>query len=213
MDNQRIFAACTKLRLDLADLVEGLPAEDLRTPSLCGEWTVREVVGHLVAVLTVPVRTLLIETAKRGFSPHRANAALAVRVAGQPVSQLVAALREHAADELTLPVVGVHGPLADLLVHGGDIRIPLRLDLPYDEDVLVETMEFLTTYPPGFVPETRLAGLALVATDVGRRWLAGSEVRGRLPYLMMAACGRAEVLDRLSGPGLGTLASRISSTS
>jgi hypothetical protein len=26
MDNQRIFAACTMLRLDLADLVEGLPA-------------------------------------------------------------------------------------------------------------------------------------------------------------------------------------------
>ena len=36
-------------RADLADFVEGLSDTQLETPSLCGGWSVRDVVGHVIS--------------------------------------------------------------------------------------------------------------------------------------------------------------------
>ena len=54
------FAEIADERRELADLVSGLTPEQLATQSLCGEWTVHEVVGHLVVPLEVGIPGFLL---------------------------------------------------------------------------------------------------------------------------------------------------------
>ncbi|MBA2767827.1 MAG: maleylpyruvate isomerase N-terminal domain-containing protein, partial [Sporichthyaceae bacterium] len=42
-----------------ADLIEPLTAEQLRTPSLCGKWTVHDVAAHLLMPLVTPMSTFM----------------------------------------------------------------------------------------------------------------------------------------------------------
>ncbi|WP_369077473.1 maleylpyruvate isomerase N-terminal domain-containing protein [Actinoplanes nipponensis] len=70
-----ILPAIADERRRVADLVESLHPEQLDTPSLCGEWTVREVAGHLLAAISKPVTPLLPLVARSGFNIHRAKRA------------------------------------------------------------------------------------------------------------------------------------------
>ena len=208
MDDDRIFAECGRLRRELADWLLTLTPQQLDARSLCAGWTVREVAGHLVAAVALPLRALLWQLPRSRFDPHRANAELARRQAARPLAELVGALREHADVELRQPVVGTRGPLTDLLVHDGDMRIPLGRPMGPDPDLATVALEFLAAGAPGFAPR-RLAGLRLVATDLDRSWGVGAGLTGSGADLMMAMCGRRAVLDRLAGPGVPVLAARI----
>ena len=55
-----IFETIAQERRALADLVDTLSDEQLRTPSLMPTWTVRDVVGHLVLGLRLPMLRLLV---------------------------------------------------------------------------------------------------------------------------------------------------------
>jgi uncharacterized protein (TIGR03083 family) len=206
---EQIYAGCTRLRLELVDWLGTLSAAQLDTPSLCSEWTVREVAGHLVVSLEGSPRQFVVEILRRGFSIDRANAALASRAAAQPFETLLTRFRDSAGKRLKVPVVGVHGPLIDLLVHGGDMRLPLGLPMPAEADLAVEAMDYLAKGTPGLVPKSRLAGLQLVSVDLDRSWREGAPVEGELNDLLMAVCGRRAVLKRLDGPGAKLLAERI----
>lgn len=208
MDDAQIFAGCARLRRELAGWLSTLTDDQLATRSLCDEWTVREVAGHIAGSLTVPVRTVLLRAVRCRFDPHRAIAELAREQAARPLAELTATLREHADVELRPPVVRAHGPLADLLVHDGDMRIPLGLPMTPDPELATVVLGFLAAGAPGFTPRRRLTGLRLVATDLDRSWGTGADVRGCGADLMLAVCGRRTVLDRLSGPGASILASR-----
>lgn len=208
MEQSEILAASARLRYTLADWIETLDDAQLGTPSLCDRWTVRDVAGHLTAVVTMSHGALLRQVVRRRGNLHLANADLAVAEAARPVAELAARLRRNAEKPFRPPVVGARGPLTDLLVHDGDMRIPLGLT-PQPEPALSSVvLDFLTGSAPGFVPRHRLRGLQLVATDVPGQWGAGAEVRGTRSDLMMAVCGRISVLPRLSGPGAALLADR-----
>ncbi len=206
---EQVYAGCTRLRLELADWLGTLSASQLNTPSLCSEWTVREVAGHLLVSLQGSPRQFVVEILRRGFSIDRANAELARRAASLPFETLLTRFRDNAGRRLKVPVVGVHGPLIDLLVHGGDMRLPLGLAMPAEPDLAVEAMDYLTRGTPGLVPKARLTGLQLVSVDLGRSWREGEPVEGELNDLLMAVCGRRAVLKRLDGPGAKLLAERI----
>lgn len=209
MRESEIFAGCTRLRLSLADWLKALSPEQLDTPSLCADWTVRIVAGHLVAEVTVPTRRLIAAVLRHRFDVNRANTAIATDQADQPISTVIATLRDHAEDQVDVAALGSYWPLVDLLVHGGDLRTPLGVAMPAEPELTSLALDRLTRGMPGLVPRSRLRGLALAATDADRRWLDGAEVRGTLGDLIMAVAGRRATLDRLSGPGVGVLADRI----
>jgi uncharacterized protein (TIGR03083 family) len=193
-----------------ADLIESLSAEQLDTPSLCGEWTVKQVAGHLLAAIAAPWSVLLPTIVRSGFRLHRANAMLARRMADRPAHELAAALRSNADNRFKPPVVGFAGQLTDQQVHGQDMRRPLGIAHTLDPDRVRISLDFLVGgRATGFVPKGRPDGLRFEATDQAWTWGSGPGVRGTGEALMMALTGRAVVLSELDGDGVAVLRDRL----
>ncbi|HVX43349.1 MAG TPA: maleylpyruvate isomerase family mycothiol-dependent enzyme [Mycobacteriales bacterium] len=209
MDDAAIFAACETHRLELADFLESLTGPQWDTASLCAGWTVRTVAGHLVASLTAPGAEFGRALVRHFGRMHAANDSLARRYARQTPESLVAALRRNSGKPLRQPVIGAVGPLADLLVHGADIRLPLGSAFAPPLPDVIAAVDFLTGRAPGFVPRRRLSGLRLKPSDVDRTWGDGLPLTGRAADLMVAACGRAAVLDTIGGAGRDVLRQRL----
>jgi uncharacterized protein (TIGR03083 family) len=204
------FAATARGRRAVADLLDGLDEARLGTPSLCAGWSVKVVAGHLAAAVTKPTRAFLRELLRQRGNGHATNTVLARKLAELPASELAGLLREHADRQSSPPVVGPRGPLADVRVHGGDMRLPLGLPHTPEPADVRPALEFVTTgRPVGFVPRGALHGLRLVATDLDEAWGAGEELSGRAVDILMAACGRTAVLPSLTGAGIAVLAGRL----
>jgi uncharacterized protein (TIGR03083 family) len=204
-----INAAIASERRRIADLVDSLSPAQLEVRSLCGEWTVREVAGHLLAAVSpLPGRQVLGMFVTSGFRLHKANARLAAAVARRPA--LAADLRALADNRFRAPVVGYPGQLTDLQVHGQDMRRPLGLPHGLDLERVRVSLEFLTGGRAlGFTPRRRLGGLHLEATDLSWSWGSGATLAGPAEALMMALTGRRAALADLDGPGVRVLAARL----
>lgn len=209
METSEIVARCAEHRRTLADLLESLDDSQLATPSLCGKWTVRTVFAHLTVLPLVPPRKFALELMKSRGSFHRANDAVARRLAAAPVAEVAANLRTHAESRKRPPRAGPRAPLVDLLVHGGDIRIPLGIEFAPPAADLAVALDFLADAPYGFVARGLLDGISLQPTDLARTWGNGAELTGRAADIMMAITGRRATLDVLGGPGREVLAARL----
>ena len=138
---------------------------------------------------------------------------LARRRAQLPVTEIVAHLRQCADHPLSPPLFGPLDPLADILVHGADIRLPLNIPYEPDPQLAALALDFLTDpWPFGFVPLGRLRSISLRATDIDRRWRDGVEIRGPAAALMLTVSGRSALLHSLQGPGVPLLRQRLLTT-
>jgi uncharacterized protein (TIGR03083 family) len=211
VDREGVLAATARERCRIADLIDSLDEAQLATPSLCAGWAVKTVAAHLVSML-IDGPPAIARLAVRYMNPDRAIDELARRRARLPPAEITANLRRLADHRYwSPPPRGDRGPLADVFVHSGDIRIPLGLPFEPDPHLVVEALDRLTlSTPTGLAPVSRLRGICLHATDVDRRWRKGEEVRGPIAALLMAAGGRTALLDALDVPGLPLLRQRIS---
>jgi uncharacterized protein (TIGR03083 family) len=197
-------------RRQMADLVDALTPGQLETPSLCGRWSVRDVIGHLVAPVAAPLSWVVPTFVRSAFRIHRANARIAQRMARRSPAELAAALREHADNRFKPPIVGYLGPLTDLQVHGQDIRRPLGLSHRLRPDRMRVSLDFLVGgRAVGFVPKNRPTGLRFEAIDIGWNWGTGPVVRGEAEAVMLALTGRPVVLPELDGAGVTILRDRL----
>jgi hypothetical protein len=135
---------------------------------------------------------------------HRLNHDVAVRHAqSRPPGRLVAELRAYAACRRLPAVTNHRNILLDVLVHGQDIAIPLRRDLPPPRDAAVAAATRAWTMGWPFWARRRLRHLRLIATDAD--WSAGhgDDIRGRIDALVLLMTGRtAAAIPHLAGPGL-----------
>ncbi len=204
-----VFAAVADERRQIATLIDELDDAQLATESLCAGWVVTTVAAHLVSVFADSFWVFQWAALRHG-GIHRAIDELARRRAQLPATQISAALRQGADRELSPPITGPLSALADVLVHDGDIRIPLGLAFEPDSELVCLALDFLTGRRAlGFVPRKRLRGLCLQATDIDRCWGEGAGVRGPAAALMLAACGRVALVHLLDGPGLPMLRDRL----
>lgn len=212
VDNDLVdtFAEIADERRRLADLLSGLTGEQLAARSLCDEWSVHDVAAHLIVPLEVSLpKFVLAMLACRG-NFDRANVRLTRRQARRSIGEIIEVLRRKAATKFTPPGAGPEAPLTDLLVHGLDIRWPLRLTRDIPGERLQKSLTFLTGRSArGLVAGNTLEGLRFAADDIDWTHGNGPIVTGPAEALMAAITGRGAGLDLLSGDGVPTLRARL----
>ena len=203
----RLWEVVTAHRVAVADLLDGLAAEQWDRPSLCAGWTVRDVAAHLTLQqlgLRDVVGTMLHW---RGTMDRTIADAARRRAAAWSTAQIAANIRDTAG--VRRPNLGVTPleTLTDILVHSQDIARPLGLplDLPTDASAASATRS-LTMRWPAPLPSVRIVRrFTLTATDLD--WSAGTgpQVSGRISVLLLIICGRIAALPQLSGDGVPDL--------
>lgn len=197
-----LWAAIAEERQSLIDTLEVLTAEQWATPSLCSEWTVRDVLGHLVVAADPPKARVVIETLKARGNFDKANSLLARAQAERPTQELLATYRGLLTKRFNPPGLGAESTLTDILMHSLDIRIPLGLaaERPAERYAVAADLNLTHRVVRILMPRGRPA-LRWVATDHGWTQGSGDEVQGTMADLALTASGRGARLEALTGPG------------
>ena len=192
----------------LADDLATLTDEQWATASLCPGWSVRDVLGHLIATAKMTQGAFFANLARAGFRFNDMSDRLIAAEATAAPADGLAELRRHLTDT-THPPGPVETMLGEAVVHGEDIRRPLGIKRAYPPEAVTRAADFCKGSNLLIGTKRRITGLGLRASDL--EWAAGSgpEVRGPALSLLMAMTGRPAALDDLSGDGVATLASRM----
>ena len=125
MDRDQVWQVIDAQRMNLAALLEQLPAGDWRQPSLCAGWTVRDVAAHLTLQQVGPGGAIAMMVRWRGSLERTIHDAARRRAAALPTGQIIAEIRGMAGSRRHTIGVTYLETLTDILVHGQDIAIPL----------------------------------------------------------------------------------------
>jgi uncharacterized protein (TIGR03083 family) len=194
-------------RAELAAFLETLRPEQWDAPSLCAGWAVRDVVAHVVGYDPLGVGGFVRTLAQARFDADRANQRVIDDHRDADPALLIDLVRRYETPQGLTALFGARIALVDGTIHHQDIRRPLGLPRELPGERLRAALAFAVWAPPIGNP-LRVRGLRLVATDVDWSSGRGPEVRGPGEALLLAAAGRAQVLDELDGPGVDTLARR-----
>ncbi|HZC69561.1 MAG TPA: maleylpyruvate isomerase family mycothiol-dependent enzyme [Jatrophihabitans sp.] len=194
-------------RRALAEDLGSLSDEQWRTQSGCAEWTVHDVLAHLLSAAKMTPSKFLVRFARAGFNFDRfAGRQVAFERAGGPAATL-AAFRA-ALGRTTAPPGPKDTWLGEAFVHGEDIRRPLGIVHQYPLPYVTRVITLYANSGAIIGGKQRVAGLMLVATDTDFSVGSGPIVEGPAVALMLAASGRTPALAELGGPGLDTLVTR-----
>jgi uncharacterized protein (TIGR03083 family) len=190
-------------------------AADLRTldedqwsmPSLCRQWTVRDVVAHMTATAKITPVAFFPKLLLSGFSLTRLQAKdISTEKGGTPADTLAG------FEAVTTSVRHPPGPadtmLGETIVHAEDIRSPLAIHHDYPTDAVVQAADFFAGSNLIIGAKRRIAGLTLRATDADWSHGSGPEVTGPVLALVMTMTGRKAAAGQLSGQGVPTLQAR-----
>ncbi len=196
------FAQAAAHRRRTADILEGLTPEQWATPSLCGNWTVQQVAGHLTAGWNIGMGKFMWGLVKARGDFNVANSRFAEQLGSRSPAEIIADLRDNADDRFTPPGIGSEAPLSDAFVHALDMFIPLGIDY----DVPLADIEPIM---PVFVTKKsrRVRGndyeetLSWRATDSDWSHIndGAPEISGPILALLLALYGRGDALGQLEG--------------
>jgi uncharacterized protein (TIGR03083 family) len=181
--------------------------EQWATPSLCDNWTVRDVLGHMIATAKMTPPAFFAALAGAGFRFNAMNEKNIAREATPNPSDGLAEFRQHLKDT-THPPGPVEAMLGEAVIHSADIRRPLGMSREYPEEALIRVGDFFKGSNLLIGAKRRIDGVTLRAMDT--EWTTGSgpEVTGPHLSLLLTMTGRSAALADLSGEGVATLKSR-----
>jgi len=184
-----------------------LTGEQWATRSLCANWTVRDVLGHMIATAKMTPPKFFVSMAAVGFRFNNMTARGVAKEATANPADGLANFRSHVNDT-TAPPGPVEAMLGEAVIHSADIRTPLGIAHEYPEEALNRVADFYKASNLIVGAKQRIDGLSLRATDTGWSTGSGPEVAGPHLSLILAMTGRSAALAGLSGAGVDTLRSR-----
>lgn len=209
LQREQLWALAHAERAALAADLTELPAEQWAVRSLCGDWTVEEVLAHLTAGASIGRFRWLASVlrARFDFDLHNARQ-LAAHRGATPAETLD---RFRAIVDTSTGASGHTAAwLGEVVVHGQDIRRPLGLTTAPSIEAATAVAEFFASRDFTVASRTAIDGLRVEATDGPFATGTGPLVSGPTIALVMAMAGRSAYCDDLAGPGLPTLRDRVS---
>jgi uncharacterized protein (TIGR03083 family) len=177
------------------------------TPSLCSNWTVRDVLAHMTAAATLTPPSFFGKLISSGFSFEKVQeSGVAAQRGSSPADTL--AHFEGVVDSVKHPPGPNTTWLGEVIVHAEDIRRPLGIKHSYPNDAVVAVARFYQGSNMLIGSKRRISGLTLQATDAEWSHGTGPEVAGPIVSLVLAMTGRTAALDDLTGDGVATLRTR-----
>lgn len=207
LSSAAVWAAAHAERAALADDLAGLDDSRWAHPSLCGRWSVEEVVAHLTAAASVGrVRWVTsVLGARFDFDLHN-DRRLAEHRGATPRETLDRFRRIVGSTTSTFGPTAAW--LGEVVVHAQDVRRPLGIERTPAVEAVTEVARFYAARDFTVAGCTAARGLRLEATDGPFATGDGPLVSGTTLALTMAMAGRTACCDDLSGPGVPVLRDR-----
>lgn len=211
LSRDALWAAAHAERASLADDLATLDEAHWAERSLCGRWTVEEVVAHLTAAASIgPLRWVAsVLGARFDFDLH--NDRRLARHRGANPGETLQRFRQVVSS-----TTSTFGPtaawLGEVVVHAQDIRRPLGLERTPAIEGVTEVARFYAQRDFTVAGRSAVEGLRLEATDGPFATGAGPLVSGTTLALTMAMAGRGPYCDDLAGPGVPTIRARCTAT-
>ncbi len=194
-------------RKSLAADLDDLDVTEWARPSLCAEWSVRELLAHMTATARMTAPTFFAQFIASGFRFNEMADKNVVRELGDGPADTLARFRSQLT-ATRRPPGPIDAMLGEIIVHAEDIRRPLGIAHTYPVDAVVRAASFYKGSNLIVGAKRRIAGLALRATDVAWSTGSGPEVSGPAIALLLAMTGRHAALDDLEGDGVTVLRGR-----
>jgi len=195
-------------RASLADALGGLPDDAWHRPSLCADWSVREVVAHLIATAQMTPPVFFGRMITSGFRFQAMTAATIRRVLdGRSNTDLITVYRSL-VDARTAPPGPATSWLGETIVHGEDIFRAIGDYREHPAEHLTAVADFYTGSNMLIGAKNRIAGVQLRATDADWSHGIGPEAAGPLVALVLAMTGRRPAMEDLTGDGVAVLRDR-----
>ena len=194
-------------RKALAADLKGHGGEEWSTPSLCSQWTVRDVLAHMISTASMTPPAFFAKLAGSGFNFEKVQASgIAANRGSSPADTM--SRFEAAVTSVKHPPGPADTWLGETIVHAEDIRRPLGIQHQYPAEAVARVASFYQGSNLLIGSKRRIDGLTLRATDTEWSHGTGPEVCGPILSLVMAMTGRKAPLDDLTGDGVATLRSR-----
>jgi uncharacterized protein (TIGR03083 family) len=205
-----VWGSVASERVALADELAGLVPGDWDRASRCRGWRVRDVVGHVVYLAEATYPRWAAETVRygRGVLANRALDVMAREVGEAEPGELLDRLRAASGGRFRAPGAPPAAALAEVVVHGEDVRRPLGMPTPVRDPADLVPLLRLYRRVGWFFTRSGSRGLRLVANDVDWAVGSGPEVRGPALALLLAMAGRPPSGDELEGDGVSLLYAR-----
>jgi uncharacterized protein (TIGR03083 family) len=189
-------------RAALAQDLAGLSEAQWKAKSLCTEFTVREVVAHLTSSASLGPMRWMAGVIRHRFDFDAQNAYRLAQELGADSGETLERFR-RAVTSTTKPPVPVVAVLGEVVVHGEDIRRPLRIQRDYPIATLSHVAEYYHRSNTTVPSKRRAQGLRLSATDGPFAGGApdGAPVSGSTLALIMTMAGRSSYGTELAGEG------------
>jgi uncharacterized protein (TIGR03083 family) len=212
LNRDQIWQVIEAQRRSLAALLADLSDDEWRRPSLCAGWTVRAVAAHLTLQQMGLGDVLGMMVRWRGSMDRTIHYVACRRAAALPTERIIAEIRDTAGSRRHSLGVTHLETLADILVHGQDIAIPLgrHHDMPPTAAAVAASRLLSMRWPPPLPATRNVRGYRLTATDTPWSVGAGPEVRAPMSALLLTCAGRLAALPQLSGEGAADLSARLS---
>lgn len=195
-------------RVALITDLDRVPEAQWSTQSLCAAWTVRDVLAHVTTTARMTPGRFIGKLAGSGFRFNAMNAKGVQEEQGTTPADALARFKAQ-LDRTTSPPGPLDAMVAEIVIHGEDIRRPLGITRTYPAEALSLVGHFVINGNLLLGGKRRATGLRVNATDVDWSEGIGPEVKGPLASIIIALTGRRAGLADLSGDGVATLSGRI----